>query len=91
MIIRTLNNYQLSKDYETLYELAQKQSVVCIVDYDSCRDVCQTLYISGSNCIEICSRGHCYIFAENVEEFKALCEHLNIEWIVPTLCELSHS
>jgi hypothetical protein len=91
MTIRNLSNYYLSKDYEALYELAQKQSVVCIVDYFSCRDVCQTLYNSYSNVIEVCSRGHGYIFAENMEDFIAICEPLNLEWIVPTLCELSHS
>ena len=33
MTLSNLSNYQLSKDYGALYELAQKQSVVCIVDY----------------------------------------------------------
>lgn len=82
-IQRNLLNYPFSKDYKKLYELAKKQSVVCVLDHLGCRDVCQTIYIDSANYTEVVARGICYIFTENEEEFISHCEHYNLEWIIP--------
>lgn len=84
MVIRELLNYRFSKDYEALYELAGNQSVVCVVDYDrDYRDVCSTRRETGRDSISVNARGTGYIWAENLEEFCAQCEHLNLQWIPP--------
>jgi len=91
------NMYQLSKDYQLLYQLIQKQSIVCFVDYDfyrngkdKARDICQCK-ITKSKDITFISRGHEYggvsqweIELEKTTEydlFLSECKSLNIEFI----------
>lgn len=81
--------YNLSTDYEKLYVLADKQTIVCEVDYSfhykdeiKVRDICSTIKFPDGS-IEIGSRGICYISAENLENFCLQCKMKNLKWIIP--------
>lgn len=78
-----LQGYPLSKDYEKLYKLSKKQSVICIVDYYECRDICKTAYVEGEDWVEVRARGIGYIWAISLEEFIAQCQSVNLEWVTP--------
>jgi hypothetical protein len=80
-VVRAITNYNTSRDYELLFELMQKSSIVCIVDYNFARDVAQTLCKCGD--YQICARGIGYLWAENKEEFLKYCEMYNVEFVVP--------
>ena len=85
MIVSEIKNYPVSRDYAKLWELAQKQSVVCVVDYIGCRDVAQTLFklCRGEWSGDVCVRGHSYVYGFDKEVFIKQCEGKNLEWIVP--------
>ena len=88
--IRDLFGYEFSSDYEQLWELAQRQSVACVVSfsgrlisgapYDS-RDICQTIRTPGSLSVSV--KGCTYISASKLKDFVAQCERCKLEWIVP--------
>ena len=89
--MRQLTTYNLSTDYEKLYVLADKQTIVCEVDFSfgkdddfKSRDICSTKKISDG-LIEIGSRGICYISATNLEDFCLQCKSLNLKWIMPPI------
>jgi hypothetical protein len=78
--------YQTSTDYELLYELAQRESIICIVDYlfdeeTVCRDVAKTNCFDGITVAS--SRGVTYLDAGSEKEFVSQCRRWNVEWIVP--------
>lgn len=71
-----VNGYVTSRDYVALYELAKKQSVICIVDFERhdktqppIRDVAHTIYDAspkhGMETIQVSARGISYIYAFN--------------------------
>lgn len=83
-IIRGIQNYRLSRDYDTLWELAKEQSVVCQVDYYGTKDIAQTIHqCEPTVWTQVSARGMSYIWAEDKEEFSVICESVNLEWIVP--------
>lgn len=86
-LIRDLLDYNLSSDYATLYELAKNQSVVCVVDYEGCRDVCSTRHETGTDSMYVNARGIGYVWAGGFDEFCTQCEALNLQWIVPLSIE----
>lgn len=87
--------YKLSKDYKLLYELIQKENVVCFVNYDFrrnntdfVRDICQCKKKATE--IVFVSRGHEYgsISDWNIDEkhseldlFVQECQSLNVEFV----------
>ena len=81
--------YKTSRDYSLLWDLAQDQSIVCVVDYrfgpadegPACRDVCHTL--KPGYFLEVSARGIGYVTAANISEFTQQCESLNLEWFPP--------
>ena len=79
--------YSTSRDYEALWCLAQKTSIICFLDYSKrSRDVAATLFFDngiGDASVEVSSRGLCYIYAKTMQEFKEMCESLSVEFIVP--------
>jgi hypothetical protein len=94
-VILDLLGYMFSNDHELLWELAQKQSVVCRVAYTAkllsggsytCWDICQT--ISTPQRVSVSVRGCSYVEAETLKDFVFQCEHLKLEWIVPHGAEL---
>ena len=80
-VVRAITNYNTSRDYELLFELMQKSSIVCIVDYNFARDVAQTLCREGD--YQICVRGMGYIWTDKKEEFLKDCKAYNVEFVVP--------
>jgi hypothetical protein len=87
ILIRDVEGYETSRDYELLFSLAKQQSIICILDYcifmdgSVCRDVCQT--ISDGHEVQVCERGTCFISQRDIESFKKACIHVNLEFIVP--------
>lgn len=88
-MIHKISGYATSKDYELLFELMQKVSVICIIDYRSSdhtspsRDISQTL--CGDDQYQIEARGIGYLWADNKEEFLKYAEMQNVEFIVPNI------
>jgi hypothetical protein len=89
MVKVPLASYSLSRDYFKLWELAHKNSIICILDFEpgkhECRDVAATYYNPSciAECVAISSRGRCYLLAESVEEFTTICTAYNLEWLIP--------
>ena len=79
--------YSTSRDYEAFWNLAQKTSIICFLDYSKrSRDVAATMFSDngiGDAAIKVSSRKLCYIYAETMQEFKGRCESLSVEFIVP--------
>lgn len=77
--------YSGSRDYAQLVGLAEKDSIICIVDYEGHRDVARTNYMrrGGQEMWSVSARGIAYITAFNRADFISLCEHRNLEYIVP--------
>lgn len=94
MITRIDENhrYVTSRDYERLFELAQKTPVICIVDFrwqdgDATRDIACTLFHvchDDSNTYQIGARGISYVYAWEREDFVRHCAKYNVEWLEPT-------
>ena len=81
----------MSEDYALLWDLAQRQGVVCEVDYNfyhddspPIRDIAQTLFRSGN--VAISARGTCYFEEDNKEEFIRLCKRYKLKFILPSIC-----
>ena len=82
--IRSITGYRMSRDYAVLWNLAQKQSVVCVCDYGSshvCRDDAQTICRDGE--VAICARGIEYVSGDSVEVFALRCDMEQVEFVVP--------
>lgn len=80
-----LPDYKGSKDYARLVELAKKQSVICIVTVNGCRDVAKTLCSvdSGAEEWQVGARGIPYICAFTEASFIEKCEAVQLEFIEP--------
>lgn len=86
-IVHEVTGYETSRDYEKLADLMQSQSVICIVDYDECRDVAKTMFEklqTGRAVWQISTRGTCYIYVWSIDGFMKQCKHLNVEFIIPS-------
>jgi hypothetical protein len=77
--------YTGSRDYQRLTALARRASIICVVDYQSLRDVARTNYMEkrGQELWSVSARGIAYITAFNEADFIALCEHHNVEFLIP--------
>lgn len=86
MNIFQLEQYKGSRDYARLAELAMTTSVICLIDYQDCRDVAHTLYQDGGDLKswQVSARGQSYISAFDTEQFIRRCEALNVEFLEPT-------
>lgn len=86
MNIFQLTDYAGSRDYDRLAELAKAGSLICMVDYQDCRDVAHTIYQSfGPNeeSWTVSARGTSYVWAQNKADFIARCARANLEFIEP--------
>ena len=82
-LVRKIRGYKTSKDYKKLFELAQKQSIVCICNYSkNCRDVAHTL-AERDNTLSVSARGTSYITGFGLDDFVEQCEKYELEWIIP--------
>lgn len=82
-----VTGYETSRDYELLARLMQSQSIVCIVDYDDCRDIAKTFFQEtklGGETWQVSVRGLCYIYVWNKDNFIKQCARINLEFIVPS-------
>jgi len=78
--------YKTSKDYARLWQLAKTMRVICIVDYEECRDVCKTLYHDSNRfgtTVELSARGISYCSAHTLEQFIKNCEEDHVEFFLP--------
>lgn len=89
-----LAQYNASKDYKRLANLARKASIICLVDYrlrqpvdgvESVRDVARTTVqrSDGKEFFSISARGISYVIAFNEDEFILLCASNNVEFLEP--------
>lgn len=86
-MIKDINESSFSDDYEWLVELMQKQSVVCVVDFNfpdssdhpPSRDIAKTSYDAGS--LQVGARGIGYLWAETKEEFIEQCKRRNLKFL----------
>lgn len=77
------HGYKTSRDYGLLWDIATHTAVVCFLDFRTgIRDVACTSFYRGT--LEISSRGMCYVYAEDKEELRMRCIHLDLEFIEPT-------
>jgi hypothetical protein len=89
--------YETSKDYDTLYYLVKVSRIVCFVNYGEAfvggeydgfqiRDVCQSnvRFTEYDNNIDIGCRGYSYIYARNKEDFIKQCIKKDLTYIIPT-------
>lgn len=85
-VIRDIGGYTTSRDYAKLWELAQKQSVVCVVDFDwrdgdVSRDVAHTIW-NGRH-LHVSCRGVSYADGDSLADFERSARRSNLEWLVP--------
>lgn len=80
-----LADYPYSTDYALLADLAQRHSIICVLDYQDCRDVAQTQFFSqeGLICWSVRARGTCYISAFDEATFIAKCQKQNLMFLPP--------
>lgn len=81
-VVRQISGYKTSRSYDTLWDLAKNQSIVCICKYKSgSRDVAHTIWTD--TLVEISARGICYVSADSLESFIEECKLADVEWILP--------
>ena len=91
MSLRDITGYETSRDYERLIELARTQSIICIVDYESCdgrpiRDIAHTIWPCQDNAApDVSARGIGYIDGFTRNGFIGQCWRSNLEFIEPDL------
>lgn len=89
MSVHEISGYKTSRDYKRLWELAQRASVICIVDYGDShyRDVAQTIFSNYDNnlALEIKVRGVGYIYGDGKSDFIAKCTRYNVEFVEPNM------
>ncbi|MBC8740434.1 hypothetical protein F6X40_27750 [Paraburkholderia sp. UCT31] len=85
MNVHEIANYNSSRDYARLAELAKTHSVLCIVDYQGFRDVAKTIYSLWEidESWQVGARGIGYVCASSKEDFIKRCESVNLEFIAP--------
>lgn len=74
------HGYNVSRDYDALYDMARLKSVVCFVDYHECRDIAATIARTGGD-VEVSARGISYVWATSQDDFVMQCRRLNVEFI----------
>lgn len=86
-IIRNVEKYQTSRDYELLAEIMKQTSIICIVDHDGCRDVCHTIFTRNDRPKALFNEWQLsgYIWSDSKRGFMAQCERLNLEFLIPDL------
>lgn len=81
MVIRQIDESSFSDDYQKLLELMKQSSIICVVDYQSIRDVAQTIYSPLE--LQVVARGIGYIWAQTPEEFVHACKVYNLKFLPP--------
>lgn len=80
-----MNNYNTSKDYELLWELAKTQEIICI-GYESDNSIrLLTAYYDKSDntkCVKD-NDGYCFISTIYKDDFEKECKDFDLEFILP--------
>ncbi len=82
-------NYPVSRDYEKLWELAQKVDVVCTLDQTSIHGTYRTVGHTGyaprwlPGYVTFYTRGYSTFQSKSMPRFIAYCSRQNLEWLVP--------
>lgn len=77
-------NYKTSRDYKRLAELAKKQSVICVVEYNGRPVTALSYYFPDSKRpFMISFPGYSFIDAEDDDRFIDRCEKIGVEFIEP--------
>ena len=73
----------MNDNYLELVELMRSSSIICVVDYDHCRDVAHTIYrnTSAGEEFEVSVRGLGYITAFSEDDFITGCKSLNLRYL----------
>lgn len=77
--------YPTSRDYLRLAGLAKTQSIICIVSYESHRDVAKTIFSTdgAAEIWHVSARGTGYVLAGDRDDFVRQCERVGLEFIEP--------
>jgi hypothetical protein len=71
-------NFQFSKDYQLLWELAQKQRVICTNG-----KMLLTAKTKGDNIVIVENDGGIWSESDCKHHFKGACEHYDIQFLIP--------
>ena len=88
-MIVPIANYQTSRDYYQLWDLAQKASIICIVDKrendssDRCVVVTSNLVTPSRIATQVQNFGILWCSSGFRDVFVIQCERWNLEWLVP--------
>ncbi len=80
--------FSLSRDYQKAFELIKSgDRLVCLLDYDGCKDVAIARTNEAYGDLIIGARGISYLhllpFQASLEPFLVHCDRLNIEFFLP--------
>ena len=84
-----LANYPTSRDYYQLWDLAQKASIVCVVDKrendssDRCVVVTSNIVTPSRIATQVQNFGILWCSSGFRDQFVIQCERWNLEWIIP--------
>ena len=78
LMIKDIIGYEISADYNLLWDLAEKQSIICL---SSTGGVGQTIEDDGYREIRF---SYNTVFAWKKDDFNKQCRRLNVEFIIPT-------
>jgi hypothetical protein len=87
-----IEGYKTSKNYELLFQLMQKSSIICIVNYPKNNGIKESAIASyGGSPLgyRILARGNTYIGEGSKQAFVKACLKYNVEFIEPT--EVTHA
>lgn len=82
-----LATHPLSANYSLLINLVRNFRLICLLSYNSCRDVAQASFRETPDgpIFEVSARGTTYITAYNEDCFTKECEKWELEFIPPSL------
>lgn len=82
-VVNEITGYLTSRSYDTLWDLAKNQSIICICRWRDThlRDICQTVW--NGTLMEISARGTAYVWADTLEYFTEQCKRYDVEWVLP--------
>ncbi|MEM9116958.1 MAG: hypothetical protein AAGD09_03640 [Cyanobacteria bacterium P01_F01_bin.56] len=84
-LVCTPIGYPTPQNYERLWELAQQQSVICLVESEDDgikTNVAQTLSYEGT--VNVATPGICYVTGYDKARFIESCKKCKLQWLVPS-------
>lgn len=78
--------YGATRNYSALYELAQLQSVICIIKHYAVEGRAKEVVVKASaecGTVKVGTVGIEYFSADSIEEFERLCQKYDLSYIMP--------